>query len=340
MAIVVRVSAKDGMGHFYRVLGLFPALGERFASHVFLVGNLLPRQSERLGEHNWTFCESDSVCEAAVLQWDPDLIIFDTLTFAKRSFESLSLASSTVSISPVFEHLAGTDIVFHRTDEEPPEWKTPIFSPKVYKGLQYALMSPGVAKVEDDVYALSLEEPKLNVGLSMGGADSANDTLRLLNSLSSLNQDVVFWVVLGEAYSHDVDMLMDAARRNLQEMVLIRSDESMWRLLRNVSVVVTAGGMTTYEAAKAGVPSITLLRNPSWHFLVSQLEKAGVTVVLVASQLESDALAVMLQEFIQNRAGLLEMRKAAQGLGITNGGNAVAEALSRELETLRKGPTI
>ncbi len=337
VAVIVRVSSKDGMGHFFRVLGLFPSLANSFIAHVFIVGDILPSQSAELGEKNWSFCENDELCHTKVKDWDPDVVIFDTLRFEERSFQSIRQSKFTVSISPIFEHLSSTDIIFHRTIEVPPEWESTEFLPKVYKGLDYVLVSPGIQKVGDFSYELAIEEPKLSVGLSLGGVDEFNDTLSVLDSLKDLHQEAVFWVVLGEGYAHDVESLMAAARKNHQEIIVVRSNETMWRILRNVSVVITAGGMTTYEAAIAGIPSITVLRNQSGRFLVSELEKGNVTQVFDISQLENGEFAGALDALVTDRSRLKQMRRSAQVLKVDYGAHAVTETISTEMQKRGRG---
>lgn len=336
----MRVSSKDGMGHFFRVLGLFQSLTDRFIAHVFIVGDILPSQLAELGEMNWTYCDSDASCEISVKKWGAQMIIFDTLHFDSRAFYSLKSESIVVSISPIFEHLSSADLVFHRSAEVPPEWESPGFLPRVYKGLKYALISPGLLKVEDPIYEFYANESKLNIGLSLGGADVFNDTLMVLDSLSGLRREVVFWVVLGEGYIHAVDALIDVARTNRQEIIVVRSNETMWRIMRNVSVVITAGGMTTYEAAFAGIPSITVLRNPHWRFLVNELERANATQVLEIPQLKKGNLESTLGALVANRRKLLDMRQSAKDLNVNHGAEAVAEELSKELQIRRTGQQI
>lgn len=336
VAVIVRVSAKDGMGHFYRVLGLVPALEDLFVVQVFIVGDgdIVQGTSGDLAALNWIFCNSDRACASKVSDWRADMVVFDTLRFDEISYTSIRQKSRTVSISPVFEHLSDTDVIIHRTSEAPPNWNETSFSAKVYKGINYTLVSPKVLEVDGSTYLRALKEPKLNIGVSMGGADALNDTLKILKSLGTLHKKAVFWVVLGAAYGHAVDPLMDVARENLQEIIVVRTSESMWRVLRNTSVVITAGGMTTYEAAMAGIPSITVLRDPSSHFLVSELEKAGATQVIEFSQVDRDHLTKTLNSLVVDRDALIEMRKAAQVLGISDGSRAVAKVLFEEVSNM------
>ena len=49
----------------------------------------------------------------------------------------------------------------------------------------------------------------------------------------------------------------------------------MWRILSSCAIGIFAGGITTYEAAYAGLPSINTIVSDKQHFLLKELEEMG-----------------------------------------------------------------
>lgn len=314
IAFVVRASVEDGLGHLVRSLCVIRELHDLACVQLFLLGDLSGRHLVQDSVASWDSCQSDEDCARLVLNYRPQIVVFDTLRFEKHVFDKLVNNTITISLSPVFSCLADVGYIFHRTIYEPPWWKAEKKFPKVYKGLQYTVLPAWLKRVSTRQYQEHLLERKLSIAISMGGTDAPNRTLALLQALGKFPQELVIWVALGDAYTHSYEDLLQCAQENRQEVILLKSNESMWRVLRNVSLVICAGGLTTYEAAFVGIPSINILQSSEWDFLFSELVNNGVCYVLNPVKGSIGKAAEMVSELASDRGKLQSMHQLSKRL--------------------------
>lgn len=312
VAFVVRASVGDGLGHLIRSLCVLREIHELSCAQLFLLGDLSGRHLVKESGTSWVDCHSDEECANQVLKYQPKIVVFDTLNFERRAFDQIARIALTVSLSPVFSQMDDVEHIYHRTLHEPPWWRTGKKFPKVHKGLQYAVLPAWLKRVPTRHYREHLHEGKLSIAISMGGSDAPNRTLALLQELSRYPQKLVIWVALGEAYTHSYEDLLHCAQENRQEIILLKSNESMWRVFRNVSLVICAGGLTTYEAAFVGIPSINILQSAEWAFLFSELANKNVCYVLNPTECSISKAVSIVSDLASSREKLLSMHKRSK----------------------------
>lgn len=312
IAFVVRASVVDGLGHLIRSLSVLQEIRDLAHVRLFLLGDLSGRHLVKESDVSWDDCRSDEECASLVLKYQPQIVVFDTLNFEKHAFDQLARSALTVSLSPVFSQMEDVAHIFHRTLREPPWWRNEKKFPKVHKGLRYAVLPSWLKRVTTKHYREHLQERKLSIAISMGGSDAPNRTLALLQELSKYPQKLVIWVALGEAYTHSYEDLLKCAQENRQEIILLKSNESMWRVFRNVSLVICAGGLTTYEAAFVGIPSINILQSQEWAFLFSELTSKNICYVLNPTECSISKAGAIVSKFASERDELLSMHKRSK----------------------------
>lgn len=319
------------MGHLNRSLGLFSKLSKLARTHIYLLGGLKPHRVLSLDKGNWTACLDDLDCEERLMVDGPQVVVFDTLNFHPESFQRIAARFKTASISPEFSCLGEVGALFHRTKYESIEWSRFPRPPVMYKGLEYWISGSKLDLVSALRYNLTINEPKLNIGISMGGTDAANDTLKILDALAGLPEQSVLWVALGEGYAHSVEEIFKSADRNFHEVVIIKSNESMWRVLQNVAVVICAGGVTAYESWQAGIPSLVISRRSDWAYLVQELEDSGVAKIIPAPSGVDSEVGRSIVQFFDKRSTLHSMRRSSTEKALTDGAQRVAETLYSQL---------
>jgi spore coat polysaccharide biosynthesis predicted glycosyltransferase SpsG len=227
----------------------------------------------------------------------------------------------TVSLSPIFNRLLEVDVVFHRTAIRGENWPAVGTKPLVRSGLEYAIIGEHCHRIPEDMYRRNLEREALSIAISMGGTDAANKTLQVVRTIKQIPERLVVWVLLGEGYAHSYQDLVDAMRGSQHEIVLAKTNDSMWRILSTCSLAILAGGTTTYEAAYAGLPSINTLETDQHLFLVQELVERGLCLCAGRTFPESlGALTSMVSHLNANRQELATMhvrsRGAIDGLGV------------------------
>jgi len=329
IVFVVRASVRDGLGHLVRSLGVLRELALLHPVKLLLLG-------DRSGSHliddaqiPWDHCTSDQSAARKLRRSGSGLVVFDTLRFDEAAFSSIPSGVTTVSLSPVFDQMHRIAHLFHRTAVESPQWRAFSAFPKVHKGLRYAVLPPWLKRVSQRHYREQLQEERLAVAISMGGTDAPNRTLALLKLFGESRSRLVLYVALGDAYTHSYEELLACAAQNRQEIILLKSNESMWRVLQSVSLVICAGGLTTYEAAFMGLPAINILQDARWSWLFAELSEAGACMTLPP---EKDCLQKAVRRVSamdRDRSRLLAMHMASRNLIPKNGSLRIARKLAQ-----------
>lgn len=327
VAFVVRASIEDGLGHLVRSLSVLLEMHSIARVHLFLLGDKSGHHLVDDARIEWTDCPSDEQCARMVFITQPDVIVFDTLNFNHDLFRQLAGNAVTVSLSPIFSCMSGVDHLFHRTVHEDPGWRETDTLPNIYKGLKYTILPSWLKRISTKRYREYLNERKLSIAISMGGTDAPNRTLALLKKLSRYPQRLVLWVALGDAYTHSYEELLRCANENRQEIILLKSNESMWRVLRNASLVICSGGLTTYESAFVGIPSINILQKSEWAYLFEELASKNVCYILNPSEDAIEKASDLVFELVGDRDRLMCMHKFSKHLIASGGSRRIASKI-------------
>ncbi len=260
-----------------------------------------------------------------------EVAIFDTLSLGMDLL--LSVKNHTrllVSISPVFDQMHHMHLIINRTCYFSDDIKDlPI---KKVGSPKYSIIQQGCKKISTTNYKTALNHSKLAVAISMGGADAANKTLKLLSVLKNLEIPIVFWVMLGEGYKHSYDELVnEIVSGTPHEIILAKTNHSMWSVLENTALLITTSGVTVYEAVYAGLPAIVFYEQNDRYFLVRELLE---NKVIFNGGLFSDldqTLNQIIYDVNANRSLLLDMHKTAKKLIGNNSAEKIFNAIKTEL---------
>jgi len=328
VSIVCRGSLHEGLGHVMRSASVATALADAGAVvHIVLIGD------ESAG-HVLTDLEiahervaSDDDAAALVEVQDPAVVVFDTVWIDAGAFERMRAGRRTASTSPIFDHLRDVDASFSRASHEP----DPILRMRPddhRRGLEYTVVGMHARSIDPSTYVDSLHRDPLGVGVSMGGADAANRTLAVLREILETEQRLLIWIMLGEGYAHSYEELVATVRRDHRhEVILARTTQSMWTVLERCSLVILAGGITTFEAAQAGMPSINLLGSEGERRLLQDLEDAGAIVSIGSDASWGLRLREELGVLARERDRLLLMHRRSRELIDGGGPTRVAACL-------------
>lgn len=319
-----------------RTISVMRETAMRSEVRLYLVGDHSGAHLVEEAQIPWQYCTSDEAASHAAGMFDARLVVFDMLDFDSQAFEILKSRSVTASLSPVFGLLTSVDHLFHRTTHEDPRWNREGPFPEIHKGLGYTVLPDWLRRISKSQYCEHLREKRLSVAISMGGSDAPNRTLRLIERVGRCPIPMVLWVALGDAYTHSYESLLRCAAENRQEIILIKSNDSMWRVLKNAALVICAGGLTTYEAAYMGIPTINLIQNDAWSFLFTELEEAGVCVKISPGETSVDLAVEQLTVLAESRERLYQMHESTKRLVPAGGAARVARDLIRIASRSRK----
>lgn len=324
---LVRSSIEDGLGHLVRSLCVAKELARDMPVRVIKIGD--GSGAHLIAETGlaWVDCAEDDAAADAVLSGRARVCVFDTLHFNTSGFTRISETATTVSLSPEFSALPATDHLIHRTEREDPRWRKAKGFPRIHKGLRYAILPNCLKRIPERTYREHAGEERLAVAISMGGSDASNRTLKLLDLLGEAPCSLVVFIALGDAYTHSYEELLRHAESNRQEVILVKSNESMWRVLQTASLLLCAGGLTTYEAAFVGIPAINVLQRNEWSYLFEELTESGACITVPVGKDSLALTAGHVLKLYKNRDLLRGMHAATKGLIPSEGARRVAKLL-------------
>lgn len=328
IVFIVRTSLQDGLGHLVRSLSVLCELISLHPVKLLLLGDGSARHLLESVDVECTACGSDELATEAVVDIGARLVVFDTLAFDPAAFARLPCGVQVVSLSPVFNCMEKVDHLFHRTMKLDPNWPSNGVFPRVHRGLNLTVLPSWLNRLSTAIYREHLHEERMGLAISMGGTDATNRTLELLKLFGQCSARLVIFVALGEAYTHSFEDLLTVASDNRQEIILLKSNESMWRILKNtVSLLVCAGGLTTYEAAFVGLPTINILQRADWSYLFEELVEAGACRVLLPHVASLAQAVALVEALAERRDDLAAMHLATKGLIPEGGARRIANKL-------------
>ncbi|HTF21212.1 MAG TPA: hypothetical protein VK658_24215 [Chryseolinea sp.] len=312
LAIFCTGGTKLGFGHFFRSRTFAKAAPD--GTQVLLLPVVEEQDKHFFREiADATFlCSDEEGALAAIDRFSPDVVVFDTVYCSDPFFTAARKRSRLiVSISPVFNHMERVDYLFTRNFHA-----LQMGSVGIYKGLEFAVFNEHCDVIPDDVYAHHILRPYLTIGVAMGGGDAPNKTLRVLQAISRVDVPCTFWVLLGEGYRHSYQDLVDTIRRDSNhEIILAKTNRSMWNVLSNCTIAILAGGLTTIEAIHAGLPSLNIFEKPD-HVVAMGREVFDLGIAEDMGLFGEGALqqlADRVRYLSANRDVLLSMRKNSKG---------------------------
>ncbi|GMU21818.1 MAG: hypothetical protein AMXMBFR13_19070 [Phycisphaerae bacterium] len=329
LQIVTRGSQREGMGHLIRTRTFAKAAQEEHAVEVIAVAPEELRSVLAELVCPLHLVPDDAGVLTHVEKFGPDVVVFDLTHIDEEVFLAVrQVPLLTASLSPVFEHMPLVDVLFTRAARTPP-----VPGVRLFAGLQYAVFSELCAPIDDATYERALARPDLPIAVCMGGADAANKTLTVVQALSGLECRSAIWVLLGEGYSHSYNALVDAVRGDRRhEVILAKTNRSMWQVMGNCALAVLAGGLTTIEAVFAGLPSINLFEKPEHWEIMQELFDAGMCLNGgLFSEQSLWRVTDTLRTLNSDRRRLIELRQRMAGALDNQGSQRVLRELEQQL---------
>lgn len=327
LLFICKASTDIGYGHFIRSLTAakyFLSQGDEITFCVIgdtKVQKLIPENLNIIIVDHESEIELDNHFDGLV--WD--LMDCDE-AFFKRLRKEINFHCS---ISPVFNYMEDIDVLFTRTKYLVPQQK-----PKhTYSSLDFAIIQDDCERISTDRFAHNLDSSSPHIAISMGGGDAANKTLDLLKYIQNWNTPAVFWVMLGEGYKYSYDNLIKSIRKDSKhEIILAKTNRSMWHILQNCCLVILPGGITVYEAAYAGLPSICFLESESHYNLIQELFEKRVSVFAGSFSVEHKSkLPSILDQIFSERDHLLTLHESSKNLIDKNGVGRIRDKIISHL---------
>ena len=115
--------------------------------------------------------------------------------------------------------------------------------------------------------------------IAQGGSDTYGFTPRIIRALERINCRPHCTVVTGAAFRHQAE-LEEAVGASTLDLTLVHNARNMAELMWSADLAITAGGLTMFELACVGTPSLVICGEPFEVETATRHEQAGAVVSL------------------------------------------------------------
>ena len=299
-----------GMGHVYRSLAVADALRATSRAEVAFLMQAEP--AEGLGVVSAAGYDVRLVEKRrdrwldAIGDFAPDVLVNDLPRLDDDYLAALShIGATTVNLVDTLDDLEKTEAyaqlivsVMHEERETPEGF---------YGGPAFAILRSHFQGRAKEVR----ERPRL-VLLSFGGSDPQGYTVKAARALQGLPQDVEVIAVAGPAFSHHAAFAAAAAAFVRPVRLLDSLGAHIADLMQQADLVVASGGMTVYELAALGTPSLVLAQNTREDKRMTEFARHGTVSYLgLGTEVGEATIARSVAELLEN----LEQRRAMSRRG-------------------------
>jgi UDP-2,4-diacetamido-2,4,6-trideoxy-beta-L-altropyranose hydrolase len=170
--------------------------------------------------------------------------------------------------------------------------------------------------------------------VTLGGADPANHTLKVIRALQRVNLPGLEATVVIGGSNANADILRAEAVRGNMKIHLVRDVKNMSELMARADVAVVSAGTSVWELAFMGVPSIVGITAEIEEYLARGLRKYGLfTDIGWFKEVSIEQLKNAVQDLIQDegkRRSMTELgRRLVDGAGCDN---TIKELLGRKVK--------
>lgn len=328
-----------GLGHIMRCLAFAQGLEKIGAKSIFVIRDYEPKVAEIIQRYRHTvepilkscsFQEDLLLTSALANQHRAKLIVMDlcnvnSLANLDKYSEYIQGLKDTgrflITIDDVNEMHFPSDIVINHN------YGAKNMNYESGKGVKFLLGPAYFIFRKEFVEAArakrEIKKDAQNILLTMGGSDLLGVTLKVARALTELEKtsNLNLRIVLGMDYT-------DSRKEELKEVLddfagtyeLIQESDSMARLMLWSDLAITGGGLTKYETAVTGTPSIIISQVAYLADLVKEFEKGGTTLNLgLGTKINKEDIAEAVRRLLRDDALRAKMskrgRKVVDGKG-------------------------
>ena len=349
-SVVVRADgdSRIGLGHVLRSMAVADELARTGACVTYLCRRLSPWAAAQLEERGFRveMVDLDEASEqtddaiasiAAVERAGADTVLLDHYGLTKAWTQKVR-AHSQVLIAAFDDLAADTRTVDVLIDGSPGRLAAD------YQGLipeqAVCLAGPAYAPLRPE-FSLAREAKRAasnglcRVAISMGGVDPDGVTLACLEALDG-RPDLDLTVILSsDAAKLDATKARVAAMKTQTRLLLDRTD--MAAILKDMDLVVGAGGTSSLERCALGLPTVLAVLADNQAYNAKQLAHAGAVVILPG--LSAEAIRQTVEPLLENPDERARLGQNAAQLCDGLGAPRVAYAIVAQQSKVTLRPT-
>lgn len=272
-----------GMGHFMRSFALAQALSPNF--RIVFVSRSLPKKYALWLKHQgYKFIRMSSkitlssevrCLQILVKKMKVSLLIVDTYAYRMKQLKALKKQTTLLDFDDSANPRNPADIIYspyamsggRRIEKN----HLSLF------GVQYLVFSNDLKKIRRGGRS-DQSKKKLKAILSMGGGDNLSLILRILKCFGPYLKNYNLVVNIGLFSKRGKRKLKKFCKQNNLNVSWLGRPSQLWSEMNSSDLALVSGGLTKYEAAYLGVPSMTFSRNSVEDLDCKHFEKLGFSV--------------------------------------------------------------
>ncbi|MFO0213115.1 MAG: UDP-2,4-diacetamido-2,4,6-trideoxy-beta-L-altropyranose hydrolase [Pseudanabaena sp.] len=168
--------------------------------------------------------------------------------------------------------------------------------------------------------------------VTLGGSDPENVTLKVIQSLSLIQNNNLDIVVVIGGTNPNYEQLTSFTKNSLLSISLQINVGNMDELMAWADIAIAAGGSTNWELAFMGLPSLVITIADNQQAIAAELDRQGVIINLGWHQkLSIECLGLAIQDLIGDHLKRKTMSKKGMQLVDGNGVKRVVSAMTSML---------
>lgn len=339
MKIAFRVDAsKDiGIGHLMRCLALSEELRRRGHVCSFLLKTANPEVIQRIKKFQWT---SHRIPPKITLQQDLDAVIkyaidheVDWMITDHYQIDSSYVKEikhqgfHVMSIDDTAQMHYYSDIVVNQNIGA----EKLTFSVEPYTAL---LLGPSYVMLRDELLMRTKKKDNAAVKkilITLGGTDSDNFLLYILQSLEGAIKDVDILAVIGPFNPH-LTILQAYQKKTDMQLNLIQSPTNMADIYLQSDFAISAGGSSCYELAYFGIPNLIITVADNQLTIANELDRQRVGAYLgEKNEIQKEHLKDKVKELLKNQSLRKQMSQNGRMLVDGKGKERIVDYMERVL---------
>lgn len=322
-----------GWGHITRCLAFAQGLGEIGVKSVFVIRDYEPKITELIQHYGYeeetipqgsSFAEDASLTSEFASRYSVKLLITDlsntdnmtNLGEYSRYFPALKAARKfMISIDDFIKTNFPYDIqIIPYYGAENMNYESHD-STKLLLGPAYFIFRQEF--IEAAKMSRAIKKGAQNILLTMGGSDPLNLTLKIAKALNRLNiTSLNLRIVIGPGFAtsakQEIGRILKGFEGNYE---LVMENDNMAELMLWSDLAITGGGLTKYETAVTGTPSIIISHFDQEVERTKEFERGGSTLHLgLISEINERDIAEAIEKLLKDYALRAEMAKRGKNL--------------------------
>lgn len=322
-----------GLGHITRCIAFAQGLGGIGVKSIFVIRDYGPKITELIQHYGYnvetipqgsSFAEDASLTSGFASRYSVNLIVTDlsntdnmtNLDEYSRYFPALKVADKfMISIDDFIKTDFPYDIqIIPYYGAENMNYKS-YGGTKLLLGPTYFIFRQEF--IEAAKVSREIRKDAQNILVTMGGSDPLNLTLKIAKVLNRLNKIFLnLRIVIGPGFAasakQDIERILKGFKGNCE---LVIGSGNMAELMLWSDLAITGGGLTKYETAVTGTPSIMISYFDREAERAEEFERGGSTLHLgLISEINERDIAEAIEKLLKDFARRAEMAKRGKNL--------------------------